>query len=267
MSRFGLAGRMLSAWDSASMLTPPTAGEPGFDLDEAYAVADEIRTRRIARGERLLGYKIGFTNRGIWERYGVHAPIWGPVWDSTVSQVEGGSATTSLAGLVQPRLEPEVMFGFSRTPAAGIDKAELVRCLDWVAHGFEIVHTHFEGWQFEAPDTVADFALHGRLFIGERVPIDRFEDPGQELAALKVTLSKNGREVESGIASIVLDGPLDALHTWLLAMQAQPHGWTVEPGHVVTTGTITDAWPMAPGERWQTTLSDARLPGLTLRTT
>ena len=54
-----------------------------FDLAEAFAIADAHRRLRIARGERPLGYKIGFTNRGIWDRYGVHAPIWGPVWDST----------------------------------------------------------------------------------------------------------------------------------------------------------------------------------------
>jgi 2-keto-4-pentenoate hydratase len=257
---------LLLAYDEAARLPLPTTRPGGLDLNEAYAVADRIRRLREARGERVRGYKIGFTNRGIWPRYGVHAPIWGPVWDTTVASFEGLEHETSLRGLVQPRLEPEIQFGFARTPPAGTDRADLIACLDWVAHGFEIVHTHFDDWRFAAADTVADFALHGRLFIGQRVPVVRFEYLGRELATLKVTLSKDGREVDSGCASIVLDGPLDALHTWLLAMQRQPHGWAIEPGHVVTTGTITDAWPMAPGERWQTTLSDARLPGLTLRT-
>ena len=36
----------------------------------------------IGRGETPLGYKIGFTNRGIWDRYGVHEPIWAPVCSS-----------------------------------------------------------------------------------------------------------------------------------------------------------------------------------------
>ena len=86
----------------------------GLTLPEAYAAADTLRRRRLSRGERPLGWKIGFTNRSIWDRYGVHAPIWGPVWDSTVTQVDGTEHTTSLAGLVQPRLEPEVVFGFAR---------------------------------------------------------------------------------------------------------------------------------------------------------
>ena len=66
-----------------STLATLTAAEPRSTLAEACAVADEIRRLRLARGEMPLGYKIGFTNRGIWARYGVFAPIWGPVWDTT----------------------------------------------------------------------------------------------------------------------------------------------------------------------------------------
>ena len=126
---------------------PAVAGRPGFDLPAACAVAEELRQLRIARGEKPVGYKIGFTNRGIWQRYGVHAPIWGPVWDSTVQMADGGEARVSLAALSQPRLEPEIVFGFVRTPRAGMSLGELQDCLAWVAHGFEIVHTHFDGWR------------------------------------------------------------------------------------------------------------------------
>lgn len=262
-----LVTALLSASDTAGRLALPSARPGGLDLASAYAVADALRQRRIARGERVVGYKIGFTNRSIWARYGVHAPIWGPVWDTTVEAFNGTSHEVSLRGLVQPRLEPEVMFGFARAPARGATRDELAGCLEWVAHGFEIVHTHFDDWKFEAPDTVADFALHGRLLIGPRVSLASFVALGAELAALRISLSKDGREIDVGVASVVLDGPLDALHAWMLALQSQPHRWTIEPGHVVTTGTVTDAAPIAPGERWQTLLSDERLPGLTLHTT
>jgi 2-oxo-3-hexenedioate decarboxylase len=49
-------------------------------------------------------------------------------------------------------------------------------------------------------------------------------------------------------------------------MAAQPHQWPIGAGDVVSTGTITDAAPMAPGQRWQTRVADERLPGVTLRT-
>ncbi len=258
---------LLSARDEARCLPTFTGADPSFSLADAYAVADEIRRRRIAAGDTPRGYKIGFTNRGIWDRYGVHAPIWGPIWNSTLEFAgSNGEASVSLAPFVQPRLEPEIMFSFATPPAPGMNERELAACIDWVAHGFEIVHTHFEGWRFRAADTVADFALHGRLFVGTRVPITAFEDPAGELAALRVTLCRDGVEVESGDAGIVLGGPLTALRLWVDAMSAQPQQWPIERGDIVTTGTITDAAPLGVGERWHTRVEGGSLAGVVLHT-
>ena len=261
------ARELLAALDGARLVPLLSERDPGFDLVKAFAVADELRRLRVARGERPVGYKIGFTNRGIWDRYGVHAPIWGPIWDSTVEQVEADEATVSLAPFSQPRLEPEIMFGFARSPRAGMSEAELAGCLEWVTHGFEIVHSHSADWRFKAADTVADFALHGRLFVGRRVPIAAFAEPARELAALHVELLRDGTVIDQGNATIVLDGPLTALRLWVDAMAAQPQQWPIVAGAVVTTGTITDAAPMTPGHRFQTRLTDPRLPGLALTTT
>ena len=257
---------LLAAYDAALMTPLLSEADPAYSLADAYAIADEIRRQRIGRGEKPVGYKIGFTNRGIWDRYGVHAPIWGPVWDTTVEFVARQEASVSLAPFVQPRLEPEIMFCFARAPRAGMSEAELAGCIEWVAHGYEIVHTHFEGWRFRHTDTVADFALHGRLFVGQQVAMSAFADPVHELASVHVALHRDGQRIDEGDSSIVLDGPLSALRIWVDAMAAQPQRWPVVAGDIVTTGTITDAAPMLPGQTFQTRLSDGRLAGLTLRT-
>lgn len=258
--------QLLAAYDGAELMPLPSSHDPGFDMQAAFAVADELRQARIARGEKPVGYKIGFTNRGIWERYGVHQPIWGPVWDSTTVLLDSAAARISLKGLSQPRLEPEVVFGFARSPRAGMSLGELRGCLDWVAHGFEIVHTHFDGWRFTAADTVADFALHGRLRVGPRVPADGWDTLAEDLAALRVELLCDGKLVDSGVGAIVLDGPLNALRLWVDAMATHTPGWPIRPGDCVTTGTITDAWALSPGQTWSTRLSDSRLSPLSLQT-
>jgi 2-oxo-3-hexenedioate decarboxylase len=259
-----LSRDLLRACDTASLLPPPSDADAGFDLPQAFEVADRMRAARIARGEVPVGYKIGFTNRGIWPRYGVFAPIWGTVWRHTLQLLDAPSVRVSLAGLSQPRLEPEVVFGLKAAPRAGMDNEALLGCIEWVAHGFEIVHTHFADWRFRRGDCFADEALHGRLYVGPRVPIGRFADPAADLRALQVELLRDGAVVDRGEASIVLDGPVDALRQWVAAMHAQPQHWPICAGDVVTTGTITDAWPMAPGQRWQTRLSDPRLSPLAL---
>ena len=262
----GHAEALLAAYDAAAMLPLITTGQPAFALDDAFAVADALRSLRVARGERPVGYKIGFTNRSIWARYGVHAPIWGPVWNTTLEYADDGETSVSVAPFVQPRLEPEIVFGFARSPRAGMSEAQLAATIDWVAHGFEIVHTHFAEWRFQLPDCFADFALHGRLIVGRKVPMRTFADPARELAAVHVALHRDGELIDEGDATVVLDGPLSALRIWVDAMAAQPQHWAIHPGDVVTTGTITDAAPMLPGQRFHTTLSDPRLPGLALTT-
>jgi 2-oxo-3-hexenedioate decarboxylase len=266
LAQDALATELLAAYDAATLAPTITSRDDAFSMADAFAVADQARSLRLARGERTLGYKIGFTNRSIWPLYGVHEPIWGPVWSTTTRHLDGAVADVSLAGLSQPRLEPEIVFGFASSPRAGMSEAELTSCLAWVAHGFEIVHTHYDAWRFKAPDTVADFALHGRLYIGPHVPVDRFDKLGPELAALQVELLRDGEAVDRGMATVVLDGPLNALRLWVDAMGAQPQRWPILPGDVVTTGTITDAWPLLPGQRWQTRLSDPRLSNLTMNT-
>lgn len=266
MDAAALADELLGAWDGARLIELPSSRPGGLTLAQAFDVAEVLRQRRMARGDEPCGYKIGFTNRTIWPRYGVFAPIWAPVWRSTVTMLEGTEAQASMTGLVQPRLEPEIVFGFERAPRAGMDETELRDCLAWVAHGFEIVQTHFADWRFTAPDTVADFALHGRLYVGPRVPVARFERLGEELAGLALTLACDGTQRDAGRGTNVLDGPLSALRLWLDAMVQHSPRWSVRAGDVVTTGTITDAWPMAPGQRWRSQPDHAALRGLTFLT-
>lgn len=261
-----LALDLLAAHDHATLVELPSRSAAGLTLKEAYAVAQHVAALRTARGEHACGWKIGFTNRTIWDRYGVRAPIWGPVWNTSAALLDGADARLSLAGLSQPRLEPEIVFGFERAPSAGMSLTQLQGCLAWVAHGFEIVHTHFADWRFTLVDTVADFALHGRLFVGPRQPVDRWPTLAGDLAAMQVELLCDGVTKDRGVGSVVLDGPLHALRQWIDAMAATTPDWCVAPGEFVTTGTLTDAWPLRGGQHWQTRLSDPRLAPLSLQT-
>jgi 2-keto-4-pentenoate hydratase len=258
-----LAVELLRAWDAGTLIEP-LPSQRGLDLAAAYALAERLVGMREARGERRVGWKIGFTNRTIWQRYGVHAPIWAPVWDTTLIAAD---TPVSLAGLSQPRIEPEIVFGFRKAPAPDLAADALLDCIDWVAHGFEIVQTHCAAWRFEhAADTVADFGLHGRLAIGPRTDVRDWPSIADDLSALQLALSCDGQEVDRGVGSHVLDGPLHALGAWLRAMAQHTPQWRVRAGELVTTGTITDAWPLRAGQRWSTRLSEPRLPGLTLHT-
>lgn len=252
-----IADRLIAAYEGASMLDPITDSDPSFDLAAAYAVLDEIHSRRVGAGWRPVGRKIGFTNRAIWERYGVDAPLWAHVYDRTVHR----TATLSLAGLVQPRLEPEVVLGLRGPVPQDGDARAVLDAVEWIAAGFEVVQCHFPDWRFRLPDCTAAFGLHAALFVGASKPLD--DGARDRIADFELTLFRDGELVGRGHGRNVLDSPALALQH--LARVAVRH--PLRAGEIVTTGTLTDAWPLEAGQRWRSDYAELGVEGIELEVT
>jgi 2-oxo-3-hexenedioate decarboxylase len=86
-----------------------------------------------------------------------------------------------------------------------------------------------------------------------------------QLQAFTVTLARNGTEIETGRGTNVLDGPLSALRHLIGILADDPHNPPLSAGEIVTTGTLTRAYPVNPGETWSTSLSGIPLAGLSIR--
>jgi 2-oxo-3-hexenedioate decarboxylase len=260
-----IAEEIFTTLGTGRQIAPFTSRPSGLTLDDAYRITALLNQKREARGEKRLGRKIGFTNRTIWQQYNVHAPIWGYVYDSTVHNLESITALP-IAGLAEPRIEPEIVFGLAAVPSPDMDDTALLSCLDWVAHGFEIVQSPFPDWKFLAADTVAVNALHGALLIGPRHKIaTRGGEWRNVLSDFTIELCCDGRVVDNGHAANVLDGPLSALRHFVGLLAGDPVNHALAAGEIVTTGTLTRAMPVQPGEIWSTALSGIALDGVKLR--
>jgi 2-keto-4-pentenoate hydratase len=260
-----IAEEIFTTLGTGRQIAPFTSRPSGLTLDDAYRITALLNQKREARGEKRLGRKIGFTNRTIWQQYNVHAPIWGYVYDSTVHNLESITALP-IAGLAEPRIEPEIVFGLAAVPSPDMDDTALLSCLDWVAHGFEIVQSPFPDWKFLAADTVAVNALHGALLIGPRHKIaTRGGEWRNVLSDFNIELCCDGRVVDNGHAANVLDGPLSALRHFVGLLAGDPVNHALAAGEIVTTGTLTRAMPVQPGEIWSTALSGIALDGVKLR--
>jgi 2-oxo-3-hexenedioate decarboxylase len=263
------AAEVLSASAARRQMAPFTARDAGFDLAAAYSVTAALRRARVARGERPVGRKIGFTNRTIWPEYGVYAPIWGDMYDSTLRELAATDGTLDLSPLLEPRIEPEIAFGFKTAPQAGMHEAEILGCVDWIAHGFEIVQSIFPSWKFQAADTVAAYALHGAYRLGPRHTIAAGDhaDWLQKLRSFEIVLSKDGAVIDRGQAMNVLDGPLSTISHLLDVLSRDQANPPLQAGEIITTGTVTRAFPVAPGETWATSVIGLPLEGIALRFT
>ena len=231
---------------------------------EGYAAARALRERRLREGWRPLGRKIGFTNRGIWARYGVHEPIWGTVYDRTLIQAHADSATVPLAGLEQPRIEPEICFRLRAAPRSA-DPAELLAGIEWMAHSIEIVQCDQPGWKTSLAHSAALNGLHGRLIVGTPVPVQELPDLQSRLETFELKLLRGAEEVERGTGEIVLGSPLRALGYLVELLGKQPEAPRLAAGEIISTGTLTDAHPVAPGEAWSTEIRGLPLRGMAIR--
>jgi 2-oxo-3-hexenedioate decarboxylase len=252
MDATDLAAELIDLHDRPRLVPPFSARYPGLTADSGYAAARKLHAHRLAQGWKAAGRKIGFTNRTIWPRYGVYEPMWGTVYDKTLIFSQNNSATVSLSNLVQPRIEPEICFRMTARPPATRDPQALLGCIEWIAHSVEIVQCHHPEWKVTIADGTADNGLHGRLILGTPVAVERISGLAAALPFLKVDLLKNQEKKDQGIGSNVLGSPLLALSFLMELLEKHPDAPPLEAGEIVSTGTLTDAHPVAPGERWST---------------
>jgi len=260
-----IAKETLDALDRQVQIAPFSGRRTRFSADEAYAVVGCMRELREARGEHVVGRKIGFTNRRIWSEYGVFAPIWGYVYDTTAHDLSSVGGGFSIASFREPKIEPEIAFKLRTTPRSGMSPAELLESIEWVTHGFEIVQSIFPGWTFTAADSIAANGLHGALLLGEqRIAPGERNEWTRILSSFEIELYCNGEQIDRGHAANVLDGPLHALLHLIEVLQDDSHNLPLGAGEIVTTGTLTRAFPAIPGQHWNTVLHGIPLDGISV---
>ena len=259
-----IVGELIEALDQGKVIPSIIQRNSHFDWEAAYRVAAEIVKLRRARGEKTIGRKIGFTNRNIWAQYGATAPIWAHVYDRTVQFAQDGSATVSLEGSVQPRLEPEIAFKLKAPlPSSINDPLRVLETVEWLAPSFEIVDCHFADWKFGPADSAADFSFHWRLIVGAPYVIRAGEIPDlvSQLRDCGVTLSKGEVVADRGVGANALGHPVAALAHLAGVLAQQRQFEPLAAGEIITTGTLTAAMPIQAGETWSSRYEG--LPGVT----
>jgi 2-oxo-3-hexenedioate decarboxylase len=257
-----LAKELIDLQEHPRQVPPFSSRFPWLTPESGYAAARQLHAHRLAQGWKLAGRKNGFTNRGIWERYGVNGPMWGAVYDRTLIFAKDNRAVVSLDGLEQPRIEPEICFKLKAVPPRTRDPAALLESIEWVAHSIEIVQCHHPEWKMTLADCTADNALHGRLIVGTPVDVHRISGLAAALPFLKVTLRKGDAVVDQGAGANVLDSPLLSLAFLVEILAEQKASPPLAAGEIVSTGTLTDAHPVKAGERWSTDLHGFAARGL-----
>lgn len=264
-----VADELMSAYQRGKMVeVPPSQRDVAFDMDTAYWVEAELTRRRRAEGHKTVGLKIGYANKAVWRALKMKTLVWAHMYDDTVRFAEKDD-TLRVGHLVAPKLEPEVVFKL-KEPLYGSanDPQQALAASEWMALGFEILDCVYPNWKFQPSDFVAAYGLHASLVIGKPQPIEieKIELLSERLANFTLKLSKNGQVVAQGAGKNVLRSPALALAELATVIPHQKYAEPLQSGDFITTGTTTDAQPIAPGETWTATVEGIELEPVTLRT-
>lgn len=204
-----------------------------LSLPQAYAVQRALLARRTARGERLVGVKMGFTSAAKREQMGIEDLIWGRLTDA-MQQSCGGQ--TSLGSFIHPRVEPEVAFLLKRPLVGDVSRAEAFAAVEAVAPALEILDSRYRDFRFSLADVVADNSSSAAFVLGAWQP------PPAALAELSIVMSFNDEPVQRGSSADVMGDPLLSLVAAArLAAEAE---LTLAKGWLVLSGGATAAEPL-----------------------
>jgi 2-oxo-3-hexenedioate decarboxylase len=210
--------------------------EEEITLQEAYAIQRMSIGRRLARGERLIGIKMGFTSRAKMIQMGVSDLIWGRLTDGMLIE-DGGSI--SLRNYVHPRVEPEVAF-LIKSPLSGkVSLPQALAAVEAVAPALEIIDSRYENFKFSLTDVVADNSSSSSLVVGP------WCSPQTELDNLGLVVSFNGRPEMFGSTSAILAHPLRSLVA--AARVVAEANECLKPGDIVLAGGATAASALRAG--------------------
>lgn len=196
------------------------------DLAGAYRIQHELIGRRLARGEQLVGCKLGFTSKAKMAQMGVAEIIVGQLTDA-MQVAKGGDV--DLAQFIHPRIEPEVAFRLGRE----VD-GDIADCVDAVAPALEIIDSRYRDFRFSLPDVIADNTSAAAFVVGEWQPIT-------DVADLDVRLVVDGTDVEAGSTAAILGHPMRALEE--LVDLAAKYDIALRAGDVILAGAATAAVP------------------------
>ena len=213
----------------------PAAYADRLSLDEAYRIQLALIDRRVAAGERHIGWKVGLTAKAIQEQFGFHEPVFGCILQSFPSPHELPT------NLIKPGFETELCLRFAHSLEGELTPQQVLDALEGIHPSFEIIETRGDLSRHIAL-ALADNAQQHSVILG---PLMR-PNPSAGLDQAVARVMLNGNEIAVGTGDAVLGNPLNSV-VWL-ARKLTEFGRSIRPGDLVMTGSFVRQFPLAPGD-------------------
>jgi 2-keto-4-pentenoate hydratase len=211
----------------------PSGTYGSLSLHDAYEVQARVVARRVAAGERQVGWKVGATSFAILEQF--KGQIDGPSYGSLMSGTTFSDPEYVSAGdFFGIGLEPEIGIVLERPlRGPGVTNVDVLGAAAGVVAAVEILDGRIEQGTSGLEDGMADNAFHGACVLGTLMCPAKGFDFLHEGAIVR----KNGKLFASACGVEALGNPLSVV-SWL-ANELAKHDRQIEAGHVISTGSLT----------------------------
>ena len=241
-----LGDSLYDALVARTPIAPLSAAHPDMTIEDAYHVQQRMIARRLEKGDRVIGKKIGVTSKAVMNMLGVHQPDFGYLLDSMVFN-EGESV--DMDTLIQPKAEGEIAFLLKKDlQGPGVTAADVLAATEGVMACFEIVDSRIQDWKIKIQDTVADNASCGVFGLGDQL----VDIADLDLALAGMVLEKNGEIVVTGAGAATMAHPVNAM-VWLANMLGSL-GIALKAGDIVLSGAMGAMVPVARGDNLRMTI-------------
>jgi len=225
----------------ASRAPAPPLSETAADLtlEQGYAIQRALEKALVERGDRVVGWKVGFTTAALQETYGVSEPVLGFLLASGVFASGDAVPVSRFVGL---GLEVEMAFVLKAAlEGPGVTAALALLAVEGAVPSFELIDFRMSG-RPRGADVVADGVLANAIVLGGPLtPVS-----GLDLALEGVVYEENGQRVATATAAEVMGSPLNSL-AWL-ANALGKMGGGLRAGDVVLTGSISKVFRPKAGD-------------------
>ncbi len=222
-------GRLMEARATHRLATPLSETDPDLTLEQAYAIQDALRAALVAKGEKVIGWKLGFTAPAGQAAMGLKEPVSGFL----LSGQSASGAEVSMSRFAGLSVEVEVALRMrTKLVGPGVTADSAVLAVEGALPAFELPDFLYAG-KPRGVDIVADDVHANAIVLGSPLTPLR----GLDLALEGVVYEHNGEIVGTHTAAEVMGSPLNAL-AWL-ANHLETRGLELKAGDTVITGSIS----------------------------
>ena len=248
-----LVKECLAARDEPRPHRPPSETKR-LSLTEAYAVQDRLRDALLGRGERVAGWKAGFTSKAGQESWEVTEPVCAFL---LASGVLASGAEIPAARFVKPGVEAEVAFVMKHDLAGpGVTAPRALQAVEGAVPALELIDFRHSG-KAVGTDAVADGVYAKAIVLGGALtPL-----AGIDLALEGLLYEQSGTVVATNTAYEVMGNPLNSL-AWI-ANHLGSRGLGLRAGDVVMTGSVSKILTARAGDTVRATFT--RLGSVSVR--